>query len=95
MATTGTLNKFGALVYSDPSARNNPIVELHKGFKAANGDIVAPFVAFVKFGGKGVKPTKITATVAEIERLVSELTSALADAPSMVYAEEAETPLDA
>ena len=68
----------------DRERRPNPLVELHPGFTAANGDVVGPYLRLVKFTRKDGKTTatSFNVSVTAGDDLVSDIQAALAKARS-------------
>lgn len=68
----------------DRERRPNPLVELHPGFTAANGDTVQPYVRLVKFrkeDGQN-KATSFNVSIALVNDLIADLQAAKARAES-------------
>jgi hypothetical protein len=66
--------KFG----QDRERRPNPLVELHPGFTAANGDAVQPYARLVKFkkvDGRNTA-TSFNVSVSALGDLIADLTAA-------------------
>jgi len=68
----------------DRERRPNPLVELHPGFTAANGDAVQPYARLVKFKKvDGInKATSFNVSVSSLPDLIADLESALKRANS-------------
>jgi len=62
----------------DRERRPNPLVELHPGFTASNGDAVQPYVRLVKFTKKDGKntATSFNTSVSNIDNLIADLQAA-------------------
>lgn len=64
--------------------RPNPLVELHSGFTAANGDTVAPYVRSVKFSKKDGRniATSFNVSITGLRDYIADLQAALERAES-------------